>query len=488
MKTRNLLLIALAVATMSSCASDFAGGMRYEADMEANGIMPGADSGDRFDTIVDNKFIKTADENVSTFSIDADGAAYSYMKRKVNGGSLPEKNSVRIEEFLNYFTFNYPEPAGNAKVAISSEVADCPWNAEHKLLRLGIKGKSIPQSEMPLANFVFLVDVSGSMNSKDKLQLLKDGLTTMVDYMNPDDRVSIITYSGEVKKVLESTLAKDAKTIKKAIGKLVASGSTNGGDAIKKAYKEALENYITGGNNRVIMGTDGDFNVGITSTEDLLELVEENAKKGIYLTVCGFGTGNLNDRMIEKITNAGNGTYEYIADEDDLTKVFVNERNKFLSVANDVKVQVTFDATKVEEYRLIGYENRVLNNDDFENDDKDAGELGAGQTVTALYELALKDGAGASDALGRFDVRYKNELGAESVPLTTDFTNGSKISTETGFAASLAAFGMILRGSPYKGEASYEMVLSLAEAGTAFDPFDYRKIYINLVNKAKTLE
>ena len=445
-------------------------------------------SGDKFDSITDNKFIRTADENISTFSIDADGAAYSYMKRSIGYDCLPDANSVRIEEFLNYFTYDYADPVGNDAVAISSEVGDCPWNSSHKLLRLGIKGKSIAQNEMPLANFVFLVDVSGSMSSADKLPLLKNGLSTMVDYLNPNDRVSIITYSGKVSKVLESTLASDAKQIKKAISKLTASGSTNGGDAIKMAYKEALDNFIAGGNNRVIMGTDGDFNVGVTSTDALLELVEENAKNGIYLTVCGFGSGNLNDAMMEKVSNSGNGTYEYIADEGDLTKVFVNERSKFLSVANDVKVQVTFDTAKVEEYRLIGYENRVLSNEDFENDEKDAGELGAGQTVTALYELVLADGAESSDALGKFDLRYKKALGSESIPLSTNFVNGTDLSAETSFAASLAAFGMMLRVSPYKGDADYDMVLSLARKGTAFDPFDYRKAFVDLVQKAKTIE
>jgi len=476
------------MALAASCDMDYAPGMYFSDKAENVIAIDGELPGDRFEEIKDNKFIKTADENVSTFSIDADGAAYSYMKRKVGEGVLPDKSSVRIEEFLNYFTFNYTDPTGIDDVAINSEVADCPWNTGHKLLRLGIKGKSIPQSEMPLANFVFLVDVSGSMNSDDKIELLKKGLTTMVDYLNPNDRVSIITYSGEVKKVLESTLASDAKQIKKAIAKLTASGCTNGGDAIKMAYKEALQNFIEGGNNRVIMGTDGDFNVGITSTDALLELVEENAKKGIYLTVCGFGSGNLNDGMIEKITNSGNGTYDYIACEDDLTKVFVNERSKFLSVANDVKVQVTFDKTKVSEYRLIGYENRVMANEDFENDVKDAAELGAGQTVTALYELVLADGAGASDALGKFDLRYKKKLGSESIPLGISFANGSAISGETSFAASLAAFGMILRDSEYKGDATYNMVLQLADKGLSYDPHDYRKGFVQLVNKAKTLE
>ena len=259
---------------------------------------------------------------------------------------------------------------------------------------------------------------------------------------------------------------------------------------MKMAYEEALANYIDGGNNRVIMGTDGDFNVGVTSTDDLVEMVQDYAEKGIYLTVCGFGRGNLNDSMMESISNHGNGTYEYIATEDDMTKVFVNERSEFLAVANDTKIQITFDKDKIESYRLIGYENRVLNNEDFENDAKDAGEIGAGQTITALYEVVpLEKGSADEGVLAVFDVRYKKALGEESVALSLDVvpTDASALSSEFSFAAGVAAYGMLLRESPYKGEATYVMARELAEEGLEFDQYGYRADFVDVIKAAETI-
>ncbi len=443
--------------------------------------------GDNYADYVDNPFIKTEDENVSTFSVDADGASYSNVRRFISEGQMPYEGSVRIEEFLNYFTFDYPDPTGDDMVAINAEVGPCPWQQGHLLMRLGIKGRSLAESELPDANYVFLIDVSGSMNSNDKLDLLKSGLKTLLDYLRPTDRISIITYSGSVKKVLESTLVKDSKQIRKAISKLTASGSTAGGQALKMAYEEALDNYIEGGNNRIIMGTDGDFNVGVTSTDALVEMVQDYAKKGIYMTVCGFGRGNLNDSMMESISNHGNGTYEYIGSEDDMTKVFINERSEFVSVANDAKIQITFNPQKVASYRLIGYENRVLSNDDFENDDKDAGEIGAGQTITAIYQIdpwyTVPPEAAPEGELATFDFRYKKALGAESVPLSLDVygSDAMNISSELSFAAGIAAYGMILRDSPYKGEATLDMAYELAGQGLSFDPFNYRQDFLNLI-------
>jgi Ca-activated chloride channel family protein len=343
---------------------------------------------------------------------------------------------------------------------------------------------------MPEANFVFLIDVSGSMHSNDKLPLLKSGLKTLVDQLKPTDRISIVTYSGKVKRILESTLVSDASKIKSAISSLTASGSTAGGAAMKMAYEEALANYIDGGNNRVIMGTDGDFNVGVTSTDELVEMVQDYAEKGIYLTICGFGRGNLNDSMMESISNHGNGTYEYVATEDDMTKVFVNERSEFLAVANDTKIQITFDKDKIESYRLIGYENRVLNNEDFENDAKDAGEIGAGQTITALYEVVpLEKGSADEGVLAVFDVRYKKALGEESVALSLDVvpTDASALSSEFSFAAGVAAYGMLLRESPYKGEATYVMARELAEEGLEFDQYGYRADFVDVIKAAETI-
>ncbi len=456
--------------------------------MNGNIDCPGS-GGDKYDQIVENPFVKTADENVSTFSVDADGASYANMRRYLMEGMLPDKNSVRTEEFLNYFTFDYPDPADGKTVAINSETGVCPWNSEHYLLRLGIKGKSVPESEVPQANFVFLIDISGSMDSDDKLPLLKNSLMTLVDYLRPTDRISIVTYAGGVEKILESTPVSEASTIKKAIKKLSAYGSTSGGAGMKMAYEEAKANFKKGGNNRVIMGTDGDFNVGVTDTDELKEMVQDYAKGGIYLTCCGFGRGNLNDSMMETVSNWGNGTYEYIDSEGEMTKVFVNERSKFYSVANDSKCQVTFDKDMVEAYRLIGYENRKLENDDFENDDKDAGEIGAGQTITALYEIIPGKSFEAGKSVAKFDFRYKESIGSQSIALSNDVMTQSsdQLSENLSFAAGVAAYAMLLRNSEYKGKASFNMATELVKAGQGKDPHGYRKQLLELIAKAKSL-
>ena len=456
--------------------------------MNGNIDCPGS-GGDKYDQIVENPFVKTADENVSTFSVDADGASYANMRRYLMEGMLPDKNSVRTEEFLNYFTFDYPDPADGKTVAINSETGVCPWNSEHYLLRLGIKGKSVPESEVPQANFVFLIDISGSMDSDDKLPLLKNSLMTLVDYLRPTDRISIVTYAGGVEKILESTPVSEASTIKKAIKKLSAYGSTSGGAGMKMAYEEAKAYFKKGGNNRVIMGTDGDFNVGVTDTDELKEMVQDYAKGGIYLTCCGFGRGNLNDSMMETVSNWGNGTYEYIDSEGEMTKVFVNERSKFYSVANDSKCQVTFDKDMVEAYRLIGYENRKLENDDFENDDKDAGEIGAGQTITALYEIIPGKSFEAGKSVAKFDFRYKESIGSQSIALSDDVMaqSSDQLSENLSFAAGVAAYAMLLRNSEYKGKASFDMATELVKAGQGKDPHGYRKQLLELIAKAKSL-
>lgn len=485
-----LAAAALAALTVSSCTAEFAPGRMYEMDgdvspMQGNGFEN--ESGDKFDVIVDNDFISTEEEPVSTFSVDADGAAYAIMRRYVTNGIRPRKNSVRIEEYLNYFTYDYPEPTGGDAVSFCYELADCPWNSDHMLLRLGMKGKSMKESELPTSNYVFLIDVSGSMDSDDKLPLLQNCLYKLVDNLQQNDRVSIITYSGSVKKLLESTPASDSKQIKKAIGKLSASGSTAGGAAIKMAYEEARQNFIDGGNNRIIMGTDGDFNVGVSNTDELVEMVEKEAAAGIYLTVCGFGSGNLNDGMMESISNHGNGTYEYIDCEDQMIKVFVNEVAKLYSVANDVKVQISFNPERVASYRLIGYENRVMANEDFDDDTKDAAEIGAGQTITALYEIIPAEGESGSFAT--FDLRYKKNLGGSSVKLSQDIMNfTTATSDDFRFAAGLAAYGMVLRESQYRGNATFKMAEEYAAGALGQDPFGYRAEAVQLIKKASELQ
>ena len=444
------------------------------------------ESGDQFEEFTDNPFISTSEEPTSTFSVDADGASYAYMRSYMSKGYLPDPSSVRVEEFLNYFTFAYPEPS-NA-VGINAEVGACPWNPEHYLLRLGLKGKSVAEEEMLPANYVFLVDVSGSMDSDDKLPLLKTALITLVDELRPTDRISLITYSGSVQRVLESTEVMHAAKIKAAIRKLGAGGSTAGGAAIEMAYQEALANYIIGGNNRIIMGTDGDFNVGVTNTDSLLNMVSRYADQGIYLTMCGFGTGNWNDAMMEKVSNRGNGNYYYIDSEDEFMKVFVHNRSHLQAVANDTKCQVTFNPARVAQYRLIGYENRVMSNEDFDDDTKDAGEIGAGQTITALYEI-IPPFVVTTDVVpyATFDCRYKEQLGFSSKELSLDIYGEIKSDTENlRFAAGVAAYGMLLRNSEHKGTANLEMVKNLIGNSLTFDPHGYRAKLLEMLNNLST--
>ena len=444
------LLIAGIILLATACSKE--GYYNYmpkaagqDAVYESDPVSP-PQSGDSFDEIKENPFVKVADEPQSSFSVDADGAAYAYMRRCITQGFLPQRNAVRIEEYL-----------------INGEIGPCPWNAGHSLLRLGLKGKSLQESEIPAANFILLVDVSGSMSGSDRIDLLKSGLVNMVDYMRPQDRMAIITYAGGVQKLLESTLLSQGREqIKSAIRGLVASGSTAGGAAMKMAYEEAAAHYIEGGNNRIIMCTDGDFNVGVSSTDALVEMVESYQEKGIYLSIMGFGQGNFQDSRMENLSNHGNGTYTYIDSEEEMMKVFVQERSHFYSVANDTKCQVRFNPEVVESYRLIGYENRVMTAEEFEDSKKDAGEIGAGQTVTALYELVLKEGLEEGFYVGDFEARYKYSLkDAESHSLTESIGGTCEISPEFTFAAGVAAYGLVLLDSEYKADATLSMAKEL---------------------------
>ena len=466
----------------------------YYSGLADEGITPRPSAGGKFDSNDDNPFVSTADEPTSTFSVDADGASYAIMRRYMSDSYWQlDPKSVRIEEFLNYFTYDYAQPSDDNAIAINAEVGECPWNDSHRLLRLGIKGKELKADEVPLANYVFLIDVSGSMEGADRLELLKSGLTELLAHLQKDDRISIITYAGEVRKLLESTPVSEAPKIRKAIQQLSASGYTPGAAAMVMAYEEALTNFDPKKNNRIIMGTDGDFNVGVTSTEALVEMVESYAKKGIYLTCLGFGMGNLNDAMMEQISNHGNGTYHYIDSEEEMMKVFVHERERFVSVANDVKCQLTFNPDVIDSYRLIGYENRLLKNEDFADDKKDAAEIGAGQTITALYELVPAADSNADETLATFDCRYKTALGAESIPLQRVVSAGELYtqqarSQDFSLAAGIAAYGMLLRESPYKGDATYEMALKLVNESLDYDPHGYRARLLKLIEKAAVRE
>jgi Ca-activated chloride channel homolog len=432
----------------------------------------------------ENPFVKVADEPVSTFSIDADGGSYANMRRFLYLGQTPPIASVRIEEYINYFTFDYPEPENDHSVSINAEIASCPWNSEHHLLRLGMKGKSIPLNELPPANYVFLIDVSGSMNSPDKLGILKSGFKCMADNLRDTDRVAIVTYAGQAGVLLPSTAGTEKETIKQAIDKLGAGGSTAGAAGIGTAYEIAQKYFIKNGNNRVILGTDGDFNVGPSSDDELIALIEKKRATGIYLTVLGVGDGNLNERMMEQIANKGNGNYDYIDNAAQIQKVFAAERSKFYSIAKDAKIHVTFNQNRILEYRLIGYENRSLNKNDFVNDTVDAGEIGASQTITALYEVVILDTTSAEE-FARFDFRYKRFGEDASVALSLEIValpvSIEEASENTRFAASIAGFGLLMKQSAYKGSLTKQMVLDLGDSSMRFDPNGYRSEFINLV-------
>ncbi|MEK6235877.1 MAG: VWA domain-containing protein, partial [Planctomycetales bacterium] len=427
---------------------------------------------------------------------------------------LPPPDAVRIEEFINYFRYDYPTPQGEDPFTVHAEVAGCPWNPEHRLLRIGLKGLEIDNDQRPSSNLVFLLDVSGSMSSPDKLPLLRRSLKMMLDYLGENDRVAIVVYAGASGLVLSSTPGSEKAKVVNALDHLQAGGSTNGGAGIKLAYREAADNFISGGTNRVILCTDGDFNVGATSQGELHRLIEEKAKSKVFLTVLGFGTGNLKDSTMEMLADKGNGNYGYIDSLQEARKILVDQMGSTLvTIAKDVKIQVEFNPLKVSSYRLIGYENRVLAARDFNDDKKDAGEIGAGHTVTALYEFALADGkapvekdgadplefqeprkpseAAEQGSLALVKLRYKQPEGDTSKLLKFHAKDaGGKFddaSKEFQFASSVAAFGMLLRGSAHKGESNYDFVLETAEACQGENQGGYRAEFLALVKIAKKL-
>ena len=444
--------------------------------------------GDRLSTIEENPFIKTADSAISTFSIDADGASYALMRKYLSIGQEPVKEAIRSEEFMNYFTYNYPDAADNSPISVNGEVSTCPWKDGNKLIRIGIKGKSTSRLEYPLANFVLLIDVSGSMQSDDKLELLKKGFIAFADQMRPNDRIAIVTYAGNAGLVLNSTTGVYKDVIKSRINELKPGGSTNGAAGINLAYQIAQENFIAGGNNRVILGTDGDFNVGVTSQTELENLIISKRDSGIFLTVLGVGTGNLNEAMMEQVANKGNGNYEYIDGLQEIKKVFIDEYSKFLTVAKDVKVQVTFNSQLVEEYRLIGYENRKLTTNDFTDDKKDAGEIGSGQTITAIYEIKPVSNANYH-VVPTFIINFRFKKPAETISnaLSLDvYDNGNSFiqsSENMRFAATCVALGMHIRNSQYKGTITLNDIKQWTSNSVSFDPNGYRARHLQLLSK-----
>jgi Ca-activated chloride channel homolog len=465
-----------------------------------------------YDRITDNPFIRVTQDPLATFSIDVDTASYANVRRFINQNTLPPKDAVRIEEMINYFSYDYPQPTGPHPILAQMEVASAPWSPQHRLVRIGIKGKDLDLSRRPSSNLVFLIDVSGSMQPPEKLPLLKNAMKMLIENLSENDRVSMVVYAGASGVVLPPTTGDKKPVILRALDNLEAGGSTNGASGIQLAYNLAAANYIRGGTNRVILATDGDFNVGITNQGDLIRLIEEKAKSGVFLSVLGFGLGNLKDSTLEKLADSGNGNYAYIDTLNEARKVLVEQMGGTLvTIAKDVKIQIEFNPTQVNAYRLIGYENRVLRNEDFNNDLKDAGDMGAGHTVTALFEIVP---AGADVPVPGVDplkyqtppaparpantretltlkIRYKDPEGSQSklleVPLVDSGKSFAAASTDYRFAASVAAFGMILRDSPYRGSTSLSSVLDMAEGSKGIDRSGYREEFIGLVNRARSL-
>jgi len=471
-------------------------------------LQPNYDALDReeYNKISENQFLAVLENPMSTFSIDVDTAAYSNVRRFINQGSLPPVDAVRIEEMINYFDYDYPAPKGNVPFSITTESGPAPWNPEHKLVHIGLKGKVIDEAQLPAANLVFLIDVSGSMSAR--LPLVKSSMKLLVKKMRPQDRVAIVVYAGAAGLVLESTSGSDKETIYDAIDNLRAGGSTAGGAGIKLAYKVAIDNFKQNGNNRLILASDGDFNVGPSSQSDLQKLIEKKRESGVFLTVLGFGMGNYRDGLAETLANKGNGNYAYIDSMQEAKKTLVNEfGGTMMTIAKDVKLQIQFNPAAVQSYRLIGYENRLLHNEDFDNDKKDAGELGSGHTVTAIYEVIptkagdkVKTGnspryvkqdkqGSTADELMYVKFRYKEPYADKSKLIEKIVKRSDDQSDSHRFqlSAAVAEFGMLLRNSQFKGKANYQQVISLARAGKGEDKHGYRSQFITLVETAEEI-
>jgi Ca-activated chloride channel family protein len=461
--------------------------------------------------IYENPFMKVAEHPLSTFAVDVDTASYSNMRRFLKQGQLPPADAVRIEELINYFSYDYPQPTGDVPFSVTAEVGPCPWNKAHRLVHVGLQGRRIGKKQLPPRNLVFLLDVSGSMGAPNKLPLLKAAMRLLVNGLTERDRVAIVVYAGSSGLVLPPTQGHRKNRILAALARLEAGGSTNGGAGIRLAYGVAREHLRKDGINRVILATDGDFNVGTTSEGDLTRLIEKERESGIFLTVLGLGMGNLKDSTMEQLADKGNGNYAYLDSLSEARKVLVHEAGATLvTIAKDVKLQLEFNPTRVRAYRLIGYENRLLRAEDFNDDKKDAGEIGAGHSVTALYEvipagtkasLAPKvdplryqaarplASAAQSGELLTLKLRYKAPDGQRSKLIRTEVldTPAQTASESLRFSAAVACFGMLLRGSQHKGAASYDLARQLAEGARGVDPHGYRAEFIELVAKAKAL-
>jgi Ca-activated chloride channel family protein len=474
-----------------------------------------ADNGQQFNTeeygrIEENAFLSVADNPLSTFSVDVDRASYSNVRRFLRDGQKPPRDAVRIEEMINYFTYDYPDPSGAQPFSVTTEVTSCPWNEQHRMLLVGLQGRRMKTADLPPNNLVFLIDVSGSMFEANKLPLVKQGLELLVNQLRPQDRVAIVVYAGNAGLVLPSTPGSNKGAILSAIQALEAGGSTAGGAGIKLAYDVARANFLESGNNRVILATDGDFNVGASSDGELEQLIESERKDNIFLTVLGFGTGNTKDSKMELLADKGNGNYAYVDTLAEARKVLVQEMGATLfTIAKDVKLQIEFNPTKVASYRLIGYENRLLRKEDFNNDTKDAGDIGAGHSVTALYELVPPGAAGATESsvdplkyqsthiaaaspeLLTLKLRYKEPSSETSklltYPVNDSGSQWSSASDNARFAAAVAEFGMLLRDSKHKGDATFDEVRQLAQKSLGRDFEGYRRDFLTMIGDAQKL-
>lgn len=486
-----------------------------KADMALEAA-PGQDAPhdtETYDRVVENDFLAPAKNPLSTFSIDVDTASYSNVRRFLGQERrLPPPDAVRIEEMVNYFPYAYAPPQNGAPFAAHLEVSGCPWNREHRLVRIGLKGREIQREQRPPCNLVFLIDISGSMEPPNRLPLVKRGLSLLVNELTEKDRVAIVVYAAGTGVALPSTPASDRAAILGVLDRLHAAGSTHGSAGIQLAYDEAQKHFLPGGANRVILCTDGDFNVGVTNRGDLTRLIEEKAKSGVFLTVLGFGMGNYKDATLVQLADKGNGNYAYIDTLNEARKVLVEQASgTLITIAKDVKIQVEFNPAKVSAYRLIGYEKRLLRAEDFNDDRKDAGEIGAGHTVTALYEIvpagkkinlpnvdplkyqqeAPLSPAAQGPELLTLKLRYKEPDGQESklisFPVIDDGRPFDQASEEYRFAAAVAEFGLLLRRSPYQGEATYGGVSARASRAIGPDPHGYRREFLELVKVAESL-
>jgi Ca-activated chloride channel family protein len=471
-----------------------------------------SEQNEEYKSIAENRFLDARYDPLSTFSLDVDAASYSNVRRIINMGQKPGKDAVRTEEMVNYFSYNYPKPTGQHPVNILAETTRCPWAQDHLLLRIGVKAKEIPSENLPASNFVFLIDVSGSMGSPNRLPLVVSSLKLLVNNLREKDRVAIVTYAGAAGEALPSTPGNDRQKIIETLSNLQAGGSTAGGEGIQLAYKIAEKNFIKGGNNRIILCTDGDFNVGISSTEDLEKMITEKRKSGVYLTALGYGMGNYKDAKLQTLAEKGNGNHAYIDNLQEANKVLVSEFGSTMyAVAKDVKIQVEFNPKFVNAYRLIGYESRLLNKEDFNDDKKDAGELGAGHTVTAFYEIipvGVKNNYGGVDDL-KYQRPVQTAIDNNSKELLTVKLRYKPVDSDTSrkmevpimagkntdepgndfrFAAAVAMFAQLLRDSDFKGDATYDKVIDLARNGMGDDSQGYRHEFVRLAEAVKQME